>query len=116
MVWSTPQSATVAGIISGSFWNTQWTENIKSLGLASIQDGELLIGVSPGVVKLVSAASQALRPGVLYRFPDTGTVPADYLNCDGSLVSRTTYADLFAVVGTELGSGVATSLHGQRQR
>ena len=33
------------------------------------------------------------------------TAPAGYLLCDGSAVSRTTYADLFAVVGTTYGAG-----------
>jgi len=31
--------------------------------------------------------------------------PAGYLLCDGSAVSRTTYADLFAVIGTSFGAG-----------
>jgi microcystin-dependent protein len=33
------------------------------------------------------------------------TAPSGYLLCDGSAVSRTTYADLFAVVGTTYGVG-----------
>ena len=33
------------------------------------------------------------------------TAPDGYLLCDGSAVSRTTYADLFAVVGTTYGTG-----------
>jgi len=33
------------------------------------------------------------------------TVPAGHLLCDGSLVSRTTYASLFGVIGTTWGSG-----------
>jgi microcystin-dependent protein len=33
------------------------------------------------------------------------TVPAGYLLCDGSAVSRTTYAALFAVIGTKYGAG-----------
>lgn len=31
--------------------------------------------------------------------------PQGYLLCDGSAVSRTTYAELFSVIGTEFGSG-----------
>lgn len=38
--------------------------------------------------------------------PFTGSaLPNGYLLCDGSSVSRTTYADLFSVIGTEFGSG-----------
>lgn len=33
------------------------------------------------------------------------TVPDGYLLCDGSAISRTTYADLFAVIGTVYGTG-----------
>lgn len=33
------------------------------------------------------------------------TAPANWLICDGSAVSRTTYADLFSVIGTTYGSG-----------
>ena len=35
----------------------------------------------------------------------TGTAPTGYLLCNGAAVSRSTYADLFAVVGTTWGSG-----------
>ena len=33
------------------------------------------------------------------------TAPSKWLVCDGSAVSRTTYADLFAVIGTTYGTG-----------
>ena len=33
------------------------------------------------------------------------TAPDGYLLCDGSAVSRTTYADLFAVISTTYGAG-----------
>lgn len=41
-----------------------------------------------------------------------GTVPTGFLECDGSNVSRTTYADLFAVVGTTYGSGDGSTTFG----
>lgn len=37
------------------------------------------------------------------------TVPNGFLECDGSAVSRTTYADLFAVISTDYGSGDGSS-------
>jgi microcystin-dependent protein len=48
-----------------------------------------------------------------YRFVPTGsvvafgggTIPSGYLACDGSAVDRTTYASLFAVIGTNFGPG-----------
>ena len=33
------------------------------------------------------------------------TAPAGYVLCDGSAISRTTFADLFAVIGTTYGTG-----------
>lgn len=41
--------------------------------------------------------------GVLYMA--TNTTPTGYLKCNGAAVSRTTYASLFAVIGTTYGSG-----------
>ena len=35
----------------------------------------------------------------------TDTPPTGYLECDGSEIDRTTYADLFAVIGTTWGAG-----------
>ena len=35
----------------------------------------------------------------------TSVIPTNWLACDGSAVSRTTYADLFAVIGTSYGAG-----------
>lgn len=37
------------------------------------------------------------------------TTPSGYLKCDGSEVSRETYADLFAAIGTAYGAGDGTS-------
>lgn len=37
------------------------------------------------------------------------TAPANWLICDGSAISRTTYADLFAIIGTKFGSGDGTT-------
>jgi hypothetical protein len=41
--------------------------------------------------------------------PYFGTLPEDMLACDGGVVSRTTYADLFALVGTTFGPGNGTT-------
>ena len=36
-------------------------------------------------------------------------MPSGYLECDGAAVSRTTYADLFAAIGTTWGAGNGSS-------
>lgn len=43
--------------------------------------------------------------GVIYAFAGNGAVPNGYLLCDGSAVSRTTYSELFAVIGGTYGAG-----------
>lgn len=53
---------------------------------------------------LLDAVSKAVAPGTLAAFV-AATPPAGWLLCDGSAVSRSTYADLFAVLGTSRGEG-----------
>lgn len=43
--------------------------------------------------------------GSVVCFAASGSTPTGWLLCDGTAVSRTTYADLFAVAGTTYGSG-----------
>ena len=42
--------------------------------------------------------------GMIMAFAKSAT-PTDWLTCDGSTVSRSTYADLFSVIGTTWGAG-----------
>ena len=47
-----------------------------------------------------------MQAGIIYPYGgDSAAVPYGYLLCDGAAVSRTTYAALFAVVGTAYGEG-----------
>jgi microcystin-dependent protein len=48
--------------------------------------------------------SGAVPPGAVQEFAGS-TAPYGFLLCDGSLVSRTTYATLFAVLGVVFGAG-----------
>lgn len=52
----------------------------------------------------VSSAPNYVPSGMLGMWP-TASAPTGYLLCNGSAVSRSTYAALFAVVGTTFGSG-----------
>ena len=75
---------------------TQALEN-KTLDNPTITDPEFTgtpFGIPPVGVVLEYAGSSA---------------PAGYLMADGSAVSRTTYADLFAVIGEDFGSGNGTT-------
>lgn len=58
---------------------------------------------------LASAVLLRLAPtGAVFMWP-TATAPSGYLLLDGSLVSRTTYANLFALIGTTFGAGDGTT-------
>jgi microcystin-dependent protein len=57
---------------------------------------------------LYELAQKIVPVGVVQAYAGT-TTPQGWLLCDGSAVSRTDYADLFAVIGTTYGSGDGTS-------
>lgn len=45
---------------------------------------------------------QGVNTGIIVPWSDS-TIPSGFLECDGSAVSQSTYADLFAVIGTTYG-------------
>jgi microcystin-dependent protein len=77
--------------------------------------GDCIVDATVTTAKIAdeSVTSDKLAPGVLSGFIPTGTIlpyagtsaPTGFLLCNGSTVSRTTYADLYAVVGDSFGSG-----------
>jgi microcystin-dependent protein len=60
---------------------------------------------------VISGYNGGTITGELKMWP-TATAPVGYLLCNGALVSRTTYADLFSVIGTTYGAGDNTSTFG----
>lgn len=59
---------------------------------------------STAVTALQADMQSALLLGEVRQFAGS-TAPSKWLICDGSAVSRTDYADLFAVIGTTYGTG-----------
>lgn len=55
--------------------------------------------------------SPFVKTGLIFPWT-TATAPSGYLLCSGAVVSRTTYADLFAVIGTTFGSGDGSTTFG----
>lgn len=55
------------------------------------------------------SANFSIAPTGVVRAFGTATIPGGWLLCDGSAVSRTTYARLFGVIGTKFGSGDGTT-------
>ncbi|MGN7977446.1 DUF859 family phage minor structural protein [Microbacterium sp. 22195] len=73
-------------------------------GPARVYDGDL-----EADIELRHRGGYAVEPvGILVAFAGA-TAPSGWLLCDGSAVSRTTYATLFAVIGTAYGAGNGSS-------
>lgn len=62
------------------------------------------------VQMITSKDERLVLPGTVIAFAgNPNSAPSGYLLCNGAAVSRTTYADLFAAVGTIYGEGNGTS-------
>lgn len=91
--WANPTAATAWGNITGTLSNQTDLQNVlngkadKDLDNLS-SDGE----------------ERVFQPGIVLPFAGS-TAPSGWLFCDGSAVSRTTYAKLFAAIGTTYGTG-----------
>ena len=64
--------------------------------------------IDGGVNWTVWKSSSPIPTGTIVSYGST-TPPEGWLNCDGALVSRETYAGLFAVIGTTYGAGDGSS-------
>lgn len=97
-------------------WFSDGTHGIKQLSpdhsltttpyAFTVADGAITTAkVASGAITLDKlAAGIATPPGVLQAYGGSAA-PAGWLLCNGTAVSRTTYAGLFAVVGTTYGTG-----------
>lgn len=61
-------------------------------------------GLETAKIQLQSLYNYFLPPGSIIAFAGS-SIPAGWKDCDGSAISRTTYANLFAVIGTTWGAG-----------
>lgn len=96
--------ASVPATKPGEYWYYMITEEIRKV----ISDA----GLTPagGNVSQLSAAIQQLisngsQPAGTVIYFAKNTPPTGYLKANGAAVSRTTYASLFAVIGTTFGAG-----------
>jgi microcystin-dependent protein len=91
-------------------YNTYGTNESNKLRIGSAA-GEIINGdFSTGNVNISGRIQDKtgflMPPGTIISFAGPyANMPAGFLLCDGALVSRTTYADLFAAIGTAWGSG-----------
>ncbi len=73
------------------------------ISIDSDASGNIALNASDGVKNSVKSWVPEIV-GQIISYAGT-TAPAGYLACDGSAISRTTYANLFAVIGTTYGEG-----------
>lgn len=74
-------------------------------GIATGQTRTLTAPDASGTIALTSdLGSSGLPVGTLIDFAGS-TAPSGFLNCDGSAISRTTYAALYTAIGTLWGTG-----------
>ncbi len=76
----------------------------ETLAINVSDDGDLP-GMKADLLAAIAAiATSSVPSGTMFDYAGV-TVPAGYLLCDGSAVSRTTYAALFFALGTRWGAG-----------
>ena len=106
-------SATVAGIVNADCDTNMGLVDTKlaAITTASKVNGSALTGLAniPAAAGVIPAANlptaTATTPvGAVIIWP-TAAAPSGYLFCNGAAVSRTTYADLYAVIGNTYGAG-----------
>lgn len=103
----TPSSGTLTNCtglpVSGIAASTSTALGVGSIELGHASD-TTISRTSAGVAAIEGSRISTAMIGEIKIWP-TGTVPANCLECDGSAVSRTTYAALFAVIGETHGEG-----------
>tara|TARA_B100002019_G_scaffold273756_1_gene270111 strand:+ start:276 stop:1154 length:879 start_codon:yes stop_codon:yes gene_type:complete len=73
----------------------------NSVTSAKIEDGAI-------TTAKLNASITLIPTGMIAPFPTSG-VPTGWLECNGAAVSRTTYADLFALISDDYGNGDGSS-------
>lgn len=105
-IQATVSAGTVVGAITGASYDGSATTTVTvALDSGSLDSG--LSVVSLGSVLPTNDAiphtGMGLPPGAVIQH--AGALPSGFLECDGSAVSRSTYARLFTSLGTTWGSG-----------
>lgn len=77
---------------------------IRNFGYKILVTTLSLVVIVITIVSFSNKAYDPCPPGAIMQFSGT-TAPVGYMICDGSAVSRTTFAHLFAVIGTTYGAG-----------
>lgn len=92
-------------VIQSAKWNSVTADLAAEQNLVRPESaGGTGVDNLPDLLLALGALAQSELVGAIVQFGGD-TAPTGWLECDGSAVSRTTYADLFAAIGTHWGSG-----------
>lgn len=102
----------VKAVVNGGLDNSNLVGNaaIAPSKLAAGTNGQVLTTVA-GAAAWADATAGAVPAGAMLPYGGTAA-PATWLLCDGANVSRTTYATLFAAIGTAYGTGDGSTTFG----
>lgn len=117
IAYNTETGALTVGVqaFSGSGSRSTWVIGLAGIGTAGLGANtftapQTLPGNASGPLEAVpkqqldASVAIAAPPGALMAFA-MNVAPSGWLRCDGTAVSRTTYASLFAAIGTLYGPG-----------
>jgi microcystin-dependent protein len=82
------------------------TFNVPSVAATT---GKYFIRYTTSVGTVTTTALSSAPVGTLIDWPTSSSFPTGWLEADGSAVSRTSYADLFSLIGTDYGVGDGSS-------
>lgn len=105
--YTTAQTYLVPATVKGKAGQTaslqEWTDASNNVLAKVDASGNITANSITTTVPIVSVPTGALMPYA------GSTAPSQFLLCDGSAVSRTTYSALFAIIGTTYGAGDTTT-------
>ncbi len=96
---SNPHQVTAVQVGAAPVAHTHALGNLSDVDVAGAEDGDVLTLSAGGWVGAKGIPTGAILPY------GGNTAPPGYLMCNGAAVSRTTYANLYHVIGTAFGSG-----------
>jgi len=106
------------GILPGSLVDsTRWSELASGIAPSAGLITEVVRAALPtrgdysSVTQLAVADADAIPIGTIAAYGG-GTIPAGWMLCNGSLVSRTTFSDLFKAIGETWGAGDGATTFG----
>jgi microcystin-dependent protein len=102
--WANPTLDDIASALTASLPRDGSAPMTGAFTLATGDPTNARHATSKAYVDKFMAYATGMPLGAVFAFAPNA-VPSGYLLCDGQAVSRTTYADLFAAIGTTFGSG-----------